>query len=206
MVHDPLCDPQLMIVGPLTIRPLLAVNAPSALFNLIRHLSSSKTPLPRPTLVRILPSLLKALRNLLVTTADLVWGHMWGVGAEKKVVGTGLVGVESGVETIGGKGKGVVGKVQNWREDAIRALGLSFEVSTHDIDDVCVCVCAEAAASQLELFDESHTVQPRDFNHTTDLPTSLPSHRSAFTSRSPSQMEPTLDTLSLAHLFYLFSP
>jgi hypothetical protein len=31
---------------------------------------------------------------VLVSTADVVWGHMWGVGSEHKVVGTGLVGVD----------------------------------------------------------------------------------------------------------------
>jgi hypothetical protein len=40
----------------------------------------------------MLPPLLRALRNMLGATADAVWGHMWGVGTEQKVVGTGLVG------------------------------------------------------------------------------------------------------------------
>ena len=85
--------------------------------------------IPPTTRQRLLASLLRAIRNLSVTTADLVWGHMWGVGAEKKVVGTGLVGDDLALET-GGKGKEVVGKGKNWRVEAIRALSSCFVVST----------------------------------------------------------------------------
>ena len=58
-----------------------------------------------------------------------MWGHMWGVGAEKKVVGTGLVGEEAISESVGMKGKTVTGKSRSWRIEATRALSLCFEVS-----------------------------------------------------------------------------
>jgi len=53
---------------------------------------------------------------------------MWGVGAEPKVVVTGLVGNQSS-STGGYKGKAVEGKGRIWRGEAIRALTMVFEVS-----------------------------------------------------------------------------
>lgn len=114
---------QLTIVGPITLRSLLNAGTSSKLLSLIKSLQSSN--LPESQIVRILPSILRALRNVLVTTADLVWGHMWGVGAEKKVVGTGLVGEDV---VAGARGKNS-GKGRSWRVDATRALSLCFEVS-----------------------------------------------------------------------------
>ena len=116
-----------MPVGPLTIRPLLQAATPNHLLLLIRSISNSASP---PTSVnRLLPALLRALRNLLITTADLVWGHMWGVGAEKKVVSTGLVGEAPSTKESTGKGKAVAGKGRSWKVEAARALGSCFEVS-----------------------------------------------------------------------------
>jgi len=54
---------------------------------------------------------------------------MWGVGAEKKVVSTGLVGETAGVKDSNGKGKAVAGKGRSWKIEAARALGSCFEVS-----------------------------------------------------------------------------
>ncbi len=65
---------------------------------------------------------------------------MWGVGAEKKVVATGLGGEgmevgegEGNLREVGGsKGKGVAIKGKgndHWRLEAIRALSITFEVS-----------------------------------------------------------------------------
>jgi hypothetical protein len=61
---------------------------------------------------------------------------MWGVGAERRVVATGLVGMDldeeheaTGVAGTQGKGKGVAGKGEAWKGQASRALGLVFEVS-----------------------------------------------------------------------------
>lgn len=71
-------------------------------------------------------ALMRALRNVLVSTADIFWGHMWGVGAEKKVVGTGLVGdVPMSSKSKLGSGKG-----RTWKVDAMRSLNLMYEVGS----------------------------------------------------------------------------
>jgi hypothetical protein len=112
-------------VGTLTVRPLLLAQTPAHLLHLVRDLSSAS--LPHAQLHRLLPPVIRALRNILVSTADLVWGHMWGVGAERKVVDTGLVGLNSSSGL--GKGKSVLGRGRTWTSEAVRALGLIFEVS-----------------------------------------------------------------------------
>jgi hypothetical protein len=125
-----------LAVGSLTLRPLLLSSAPSRLISLIRTLTSPSFPSVHAA--KLLPPVLRALRNLLVSTADLVWGHMWGVGAERRVVATGLVGMDlneeheaAGVAGAAGqgKGKGVAGKGEAWKGQASSALGLVFEVS-----------------------------------------------------------------------------
>lgn len=113
-----------VLVGDLTIRPLIIASAPARFLSLIRSVSATHINAPSD---KILPALLRGLRNILVATADLVWGHMWGVGAERKVVSTGLVGSES-IQTDSPKGKGVAGKSTRWKGEANRALGLIFEV------------------------------------------------------------------------------
>lgn len=160
-----------MAVGPLTIRPLLATGTPSALLALIRSLAASTTSLSSGTFNRILPSLLKALRNVLFTTADLVWGHMWGVGAEKKVVDTGLVGNDTPRESSA-KGKGVLGKDRNWRIDASRALGLAFEVRPSTYTTTTIHLTH--VAREFELFDGSDTAEPRYSGHFTLISTLIP--------------------------------
>ncbi|WVQ97812.1 hypothetical protein IAU59_004927 [Kwoniella sp. CBS 9459] len=119
-------------VGNLTLRPLLAVSSPSILLELITNLTIESSPsafsVPPKQLERLLVSLLRALRNLLVSTADIVWGHMWGVGAERQVVGTGLVGVDVMSEKDMRKGKSPAGKRHHsWRRDASEALSMVFE-------------------------------------------------------------------------------
>lgn len=98
-------------------------STPAKFISLIRTLSSS--PTSSSSVARLIPPLLRALRNLLVSTADLAWGHMCGVGVERKVVGTGLVGGELLHEEVKGIG---VSRGQVWRFEANRALGLVFEV------------------------------------------------------------------------------
>ena len=71
---------------------------------------------------------------MLVSTADLTWGHMWGVGTERKVVSTGLVG-EDIPDEVEVKGKRVP-RPQKWRIEANRALGLIFEVSIHHVQQL----------------------------------------------------------------------
>ncbi|WRT65023.1 uncharacterized protein IL334_001964 [Kwoniella shivajii] len=118
-------------VGNLTLKPLLMSSTPSSLLTLVTSLtrpSPETSPDPGRQLEKILPHLLRALRNILVSTADMIWGHMWGVGAERKVVGTGLVGVDIMTERdVGGKGKAVAGKGDRWRGEASRTLSSIFE-------------------------------------------------------------------------------
>jgi hypothetical protein len=110
-------------VGILTLKPLLAVSAPTHLLNLLTSILSSPK---QDASHRLLASALRALRNVLLTTADLVWGHVCGVGAEQKVVDTGLIG-DDGVD-VGRKGKGVMGKSTGWKANGSKALSLVFEV------------------------------------------------------------------------------
>lgn len=114
-------------VGSLTLRPLLSNSTAAHLLGLIKSLSNA--PLD-PRFDRLIPPLLRALRNLLVSTADLAWGHMWGVGAERKVVGTGLVG-EDTLREAEGKREGVP-RGRRWRVEASRALALVFEVGQNN--------------------------------------------------------------------------
>ena len=69
---------------------------------------------------------------MLVSTADLTWGHMWGVGKDRRVVSTGLVGEDVADDGSEVKGKRVP-RPQKWRIEANQALGLIFEVSTDDV-------------------------------------------------------------------------
>ena len=48
---------------------------------------------------KLLSALLKALRNLLVSAADLAWGHVNGVVVPRKIVSTGLGLLPSGKGT-----------------------------------------------------------------------------------------------------------
>jgi hypothetical protein len=74
--------------GSLTIRQLLEAKAPEQLLKLIRQLAQASST----DNTNLIVSALRALRNVLVSTADMSWGNMWGVGRERRVVGTGLVG------------------------------------------------------------------------------------------------------------------
>nr|AAV98471.1 BSP2 [Cryptococcus neoformans var. neoformans] len=106
-------------VGNLTLRPIITNNAPARLLHLIHPLVHTQQ---HPSVHRQLTALLRALRNVLVATADMVWGQVWGVGAEKKVVGTGLVGENVLRETPADRSRD-----KYWRNDAIAALTVVFE-------------------------------------------------------------------------------
>ncbi|ORY26906.1 armadillo-type protein, partial [Naematelia encephala] len=107
-------------VGTLTARPLLLADTPSCLLDRIHDITST----PFSSAYRLLPALLRALRNVLVSTADLEWGHVWGVGSEREVVGTGLEDMEGDV-----KGKR---PVRVWKSEARRALGIILEPESLD--------------------------------------------------------------------------
>ncbi|WVW78739.1 hypothetical protein I302_100699 [Kwoniella bestiolae CBS 10118] len=154
-------------VGNLTLRPLLLSSTPSSLLTLITSLTTpSESQIPTKQLDRILPHLLRALRNILVSTADMVWGHMWGVGAERKVIGTGLVG-EQEVDT---KGKQAVGK--GWKGEASKALSLIFE--PHNLSSLL---------SLLDTCSDPSILLP--LYQLLSRLVALPSHRTALLSFSP---------------------
>lgn len=111
-------------VGSLTLRALLTNSAPAHLLNSIKSLTSDSVTSSH--ISQLIPPLLRALRNLLVSTADLAWGHIWGVGAERKVVSTGLVGEETSSPTET-KGKRLP-QVKGWKAETRQALSLIFEV------------------------------------------------------------------------------
>lgn len=122
--------------GRITLRPLILARAPTSLLDLVRATSTSGlTALQQ---AKLLPSVLRALRNVMVSAADAVWGHAWGVAAELKLVGTGLVGPMEEDEVIG-KGKGYSGRDGAWRQEAFLAL--------KSICEVCFCstwrICRE---------------------------------------------------------------
>ena len=114
-----------LVVGSLTLRPLLFHTAPERIIRLIRTLNDPQTPISHSN--RLIAPLVRALRNVLFSTADLSWGQMWGVGAEKKVVSTGLLGYEL-IPAPEGKGKATDLEL-GWRNHANRALAMVFEVS-----------------------------------------------------------------------------
>ncbi|KAK8846743.1 hypothetical protein IAR55_005830 [Kwoniella newhampshirensis] len=162
-------------IGDLTLRPLLVANTPSHLLGLISALTLS-TSLSDRYVHRLLPQLLRALRNLLVSTADMVWGHMWGVGAERKVVGTGLVGMDIMSEADARKGKEVPGRNKAWKVEAIRSLGLVFEPTN-----------LTALLSILQTHPDTKNLLP--LYQLFSRLVALPSHRQALASWRPSSDE-----------------
>ena len=123
------------------MRPLLIAQIPTHLLNLINSInhrsiatSTSSAAGEAAPILRLLPPLLRALRNILIATADTAWGQSWGVGAEKQVVDTGLMGEVGGAESAGptrskAKGKGTAKETVQWREIVSQTLPLVFEVS-----------------------------------------------------------------------------
>lgn len=102
----------------------MLAQVPASLLELVRGLL--QTRLSKLQESKVLPSVLRALRNILVSAADAVWGHVWGVGAERKVIGTGLVGGD--LKHVAEKGKGVSVRKDVWRYEATKALSSVFEV------------------------------------------------------------------------------
>jgi hypothetical protein len=116
--------------GSLTIRQLLEAGAPSRLLHLVRNLSDQ----PSTSTTALIVSALRALRNVLISTADMTWGNTWGVGRERHVVGTGLVGPESygrdrNAQVISPSASRATSLSSTGDAVGKRALGLVFEVS-----------------------------------------------------------------------------
>ena len=117
--------------GSLTIRQLLEARAAEELLGLVRRLADKSSV----SSTNLVVSALRALRNVLVSTADFTWGNMWGVGRESSVVGTGLVGPGSDARNqdvrmtaSGGDEAVIIGE-----REGKRILGLVFEVSVRII-------------------------------------------------------------------------
>lgn len=111
------------VVGSPAVKPLIFADAPARLLDLI---SATKDV---PAASRLLPHILRALRNILVATADVTWGHLRGVVVPQKIVKTGLEDADDTSESPvprSPKGKEVVGR--DWKTEARQALGLVFEV------------------------------------------------------------------------------
>lgn len=67
-----------------------------------------------------------------MSTADMAWGNMWGVGRERRVVGTGLVGPggdDRDLEPSSIMDRPVESSID--RREGTRVLGLVFQVSRH---------------------------------------------------------------------------
>lgn len=65
-----------------------------------------------------------------MSTADMAWGNMWGVGRERRVVGTGLVGPggdDRDLERSNIMDRPVESSIN--RREGKRVLGLVFQVS-----------------------------------------------------------------------------
>jgi hypothetical protein len=114
--------------GSLTTFQLLKASTPERLLRLIREITSD----PSPKAANLISAALRALRNVLISTADEAWGEMWGSRQEKRVVGTGLVGPEEGHVRIAEDGSTGEGSSKR-RSRAVQLyeaeLGMVFRVS-----------------------------------------------------------------------------
>jgi hypothetical protein len=119
-----------MIVGSLTIDPLLQSGAHGRLFKIISHTQSSNL-ISSADKTRLLSALLRAFRSLIVAAADELWGSQWGVCSLPVEVDIGLD------EPTEGKGKKV--DIEQRRESGLgcgsrrngrEAVGMLFEVSS----------------------------------------------------------------------------
>ncbi|ORX34369.1 armadillo-type protein [Kockovaella imperatae] len=120
-------------VGPLTLRPLLAAEVPAHLLNLVNSINRRSVGSPTSSGTRLLAPVLRALRNILVSTADTIWGQPWGVGVERKVVDTGLMREEDEQSVQSRKGKGVASsKGPEWSDMVSQTLPLIFEPDNLD--------------------------------------------------------------------------
>lgn len=176
---DIVCETAVIIgalssAGALTLRPLLGERVPARLVGVVRTL-----PANHPAASRMLPPILRGLRNVLGATADAVWGHMWGVGAEQKVVGTGLVG-----DDVLRPARVRKGRASQWRADAVSALGIVFEPANRT-----------ALLSLIDVHpDNNHILLPL-YQLLARL-IALPSHREAFAPASePFVIHHLLETL-----------
>lgn len=102
-------------VGLPAVKPLVRLRTPARLLDLVRSLPPSSL---------LLPHILKALRNILVSIADCAWGHLRGVVLPQQIVQTGLEEDELELSRSP-KGKEVA---EGWKHEFIETLGLVFQV------------------------------------------------------------------------------
>lgn len=144
--------------GALTLRPLLGEHVPARLIEFV-----SRLPPSHVAAQRTLPPILRGLRNVLGATADAMWGHMWGVGAEQKVVGTGLVG-----DDVLRPARVRKGRESQWRADAVGALSIAFEPANR-----------AALLNLIDYYPENNQILLPLYQLLARL-IALPSHREAF--------------------------
>ena len=117
-----------LAVGSLTVKPLILAGVDVCLLDTISRPSTSPPAREFQTDAHIV-HVARALRNLLVSTADLMWGSVWGIGGEKKVVSTGIRSDGTVVNAEREREARVTGKDRDWRRLAHKALKAPFEVS-----------------------------------------------------------------------------
>lgn len=178
------------------MRPLLLSQAPTRLLNCIRATSNSRR-LSASDRVRLLSALLRALRNVLVATADLVWGYMRGVSLRRRVVDTGLAGPgESRVSEAGDTGGGATAAKKAKGKEVDRGPGGG---GGKEMAAGVLSMVFEVSGPLASVFDKHLTMAEREprhaprspglldksSNHATAIPTPSPAHRPPLTPRSP---------------------
>lgn len=124
-------------VGDQTLSSLLSAQLPSTLLTSISELYAvsqrDTTPPSTYILHKLMPSALRALRNIAGAAADVVLGKMWGVGVENKVVtaGDNSMDVDSDDRGEGSSTGSLV--AQRWRQNDVRAMAKNVVVSMFDV-------------------------------------------------------------------------
>jgi hypothetical protein len=110
-------------VGDLTLYSLLSAKLPDTLLSSISqlHALSTRDPIPPSLITKLMPSSLRALRNISIAAADVVLGRMWGVGVEVKVV---LSASSDRMDVDEKSGEGNAGNevAERWRQNDVRAM------------------------------------------------------------------------------------
>jgi hypothetical protein len=124
-------------VGDQTLSALLSAQLPSTLLTSISELYSvakrDNNPHSSYILHKLMPSALRALRNISIAAADVVLGKMWGVGVETKVITAGgdAMDVDSEDKGEGSSTENMV--AQRWRQNDVRAMARNVVVGMFDV-------------------------------------------------------------------------